>query len=152
MTNNHESYALSRNVWKLIIDLEMESSHFLKLGNRYRTRYRIIRYLLLLGILAEGAAVYFLAGQPPLLWSIAGTGAALIGSLTILDTYTNYAERRAALRAAAANRKLLLTETKVIQREIETGGISNAEAERRFERILNHRPQSTGRVTLETSI
>ena len=51
---------LTRNdVWEMMLDLERQVRYYGTLADRYGLRYRTIRYLLLLGVLAEGGIFHF---------------------------------------------------------------------------------------------
>ena len=87
------SDATRNDTWEMILDLERQVRYYGKLAGDYSMKYRTIRYFLLFGVLAEGAAVYFLSGQDPLLlWGTAGLGAFTLGFITVFDAVTNYAE------------------------------------------------------------
>ena len=89
------------DTWELMLDLERQVRYYGSLADRYALRYRVIRYLLLLGIVAEGMIVYFTADHAALLWTLGGIGAFLLGFLTIFDAVTNYAEVSALLRVTS---------------------------------------------------
>ena len=95
------SDATRNDTWEMMLDLERQVRYYGKLADRYSLRYRVIRYLLLFGIVGEGAIVYFAQGETVVLWTLGGLGAFILGFLTIFDAATNYAETSAALRTVS---------------------------------------------------
>ena len=132
-----------QDTWDIMVELDQQVRYYLRLADRHMLRYRSIRLLLLFGILAEGAAVYFLAEAPPaLLWGIAGTGAFLIGLVTMFDPYTNYAERAANLRAAHLMCDDLKIDAERLWRDIEADRIQDQEAGDRYSEITKQRQRA----------
>ena len=137
------------DTWELMLDLERQVRYYGTLADRYTLRYRVIRYLLLLGIVAEGVIVYFTAGSPMLLWSLAGIGAFLLGFLAIFDAVTNYAEVSALLRVTSTLCDGLKTEAERLWRDIESQRISDLESEKRYTGIVDLWFRATVQSTLE---
>ena len=142
------SGATRNDTWGLMLDLERQVRYYGKLADRYSLRYRAIRYFLLMGVLGEGAAVYFLSGRPPLLWVLGGLGAAGLGFATIFDAVTNYAETAAVLRLTSELCDELKTEGEKLWRDIESNRLEDAEAEARYREITDHWFRATRRVGL----
>lgn len=64
------SDATRNETWQMMLDLERQVRYYSKIADRYSLRYRAIRYMLLFGIVVEGAIVYFLQGETLLLWTL----------------------------------------------------------------------------------
>lgn len=140
---------ITRNdTWELMLDLERELRYYSKLRDRYSRWYKVIRYSLLFGIVAEGMIIYFSAGHPAILWGVGGVGAFLIGFATIFDASTNYAETSALLRATADDIDDVKTETERLWRDIEGDMVSHQEAERRYDELVSRWTRSTRRLSL----
>ena len=93
---------VTRNdVWEMMLDLERQVRCYGRLSDRYGLRYRVIRYLLLLGVLAEGGIFYFLSGEPWLFLGFGGALALALGVVTVFDAVTNYAETAEVLRTTS---------------------------------------------------
>ena len=144
------SDATRNDAWELLLDLERQTRYYGRLADRYSLRYRIIRYLLLLGVLAEGAAVYFLAGHPPLLWGVGGLGFLALGFITVFDAVTNYAETSARLRSASGLCDEIKIEGEALWRDIESHRLADAQAETRYRQIVNRWSLAAAGVGLET--
>lgn len=138
------------DTWQMLLDLERQLRYYGKLADRYSIRYRAIRYLLLLGIVAEGAIVYFLQGQTTLLWTMGGLGAFILGFLTVFDAATNYAETSAILRTVSVLCDDLKTEAERLWRDIEAGRIDDQTAEARLNTLVERWARATQRINLET--
>ena len=75
----------------------------LKLAGRHMLRRRAVRFPLLSGTIAEGAAVYFPSAAPPIvLWTAAGSGAVILALTTVFDAVTNSAQRTASRKRPGA--------------------------------------------------
>ena len=144
------SDATRNDTWEMILDLERQVRYYGKLAGNYSMKYRTIRYFLLFGVLAEGAAVYFLSGQDPLLlWGTAGLGAFTLGFITVFDAVTNYAETAAYLKAAHLLCDELKTEAERLWRDIESDRVQDEEADERYTGIMDHWLIATRLTTLE---
>ena len=142
---------VTRNdTWEMMLDLERQVRYYGRLADNYSMRYRTIRYLLLFGILAEGAAVYFLSGQDSLLlWGTAGLGAFVLGFITVFDAATNYAETAAYLKTAHLLCDELKTEVERLWRDIESDRVQDEGAEERYSGIMGRWLMATRMTTLE---
>ena len=151
MANIQRVSGITRNdTWELMLDLEREFRYYSKLRDRYSTWYKVIRYILLFGIVAEGMIIYFLAGYPVFLWSIGGLGAFIIGFVTIFDASTSYAEISALLRTTADDIDDVKADTEHLWRDIEGDIIDHHEAERRYNEMVSRWTRSTRRLSLPT--
>ena len=150
MTTKTVSDPTRNDTWEMILDLERQVRYYLRLADRYMLWYRAIRFIFLFGILAEGAAVYFLVkAPPPLLWAIAGTGGFLLGLLTVFDAVTNYAEKAANIRATHLLCDDLKIEAERLWRDIESDRILDQEAEEHYSEITDRWSRATRMTTLE---
>ena len=136
------------DTWELMLDLERQVRYYSKLADRHSRRYRAIRYLLLLGMLFEGAVVYFLSGQPLLLWPLGGLVALGLGLTTIFDAVTNYAETAAILRLTSELCDELKVEGEQLWRDIESYRLDDAAAEAHYREIMTRWSRATQRVGL----
>ena len=151
MANIQRVSSITRDdTWELMLDLEREFRYYSKLRDRYSKWYKVIRYLLLFGIVTEGMIIYFLAGYPLALWSAGGTGAFIIGFLTIFDASTNYAETSALLRVTAEDIDDVKTDAEHLWRDIEGDMVNHDEAERRYNELVSRWTRSTRRLSLPT--
>ena len=151
MANIQRVSDITRNdTWELMLDLEREFRYYSILRDRYSTWYKVIRYLLLFGIVAEGMVIYFLTGHPIWLWSIGGLGVFLIGFVTIFDASTNYADISALLRATTDDIDDVKTDTEHLWRDIEGDIVNHHEAERRYNELVSRWTRSTRRLSLST--
>ena len=137
------------SAWDLMLDLERQMRYYGKLGDRYLLRYRAIRYILLFGILAEGAIILLLAEHPPYLWTLGGLVGLIIGFVTIFDASTNYAEISAQLRSTRLSLDDLLMDAESLWRDIEAQRIGDDEAERIYRTIVNQWSRATRVITVE---
>ena len=142
---------VTRNdTWEMMLDLERQVRYYGRLAGNYSMRYRAIRYFLLFGILAEGAAVYFLSGQDPLLlWGTVGLGAFILGFITVFDAVTNYAETAAYLKTAHLLCDEIKTEAERLWRDIESDRVQDEEAEERYTGIMGRWSMASRMTTLE---
>ena len=151
MTNRETvSDATRSDTWGMLLDLERQVRYYLKLADRYMLWYRSIRFILLFGIIAEAAAVYFLSAAPPVaLWTVAGIGAAALAGITVFDAATNWAERAANLRAVHLLCDDLNTEATRLWRDIEANRVDDREAEKRYAEIMERWAKATRMATVE---
>ena len=150
VTAKHVSDVTRRATWELMLDLERQFRYYGRLGDRYAVRHRAFSFLFLMGILVEGALIYFLSAVPIALWTFAGIGALILGYITIVDVSMNHAEKSAALRAVAADCDDLKSEAEQLWRDIESFRVDDHSAEDRYNRILDRWFRATRRITLET--
>ena len=146
MTTATVSDATRNDTWEMLLYLEHQVRCYGKPADRHSLRYRCIRYFLLFGIILEGAAVYFLATQPVLLWAVAGPGAAALGFATLLDASTNYAQTAATLRTTAMVCDDLKVEAEELWRDIEACRVQDEAAQERYNSILERWSRATQRV------
>ena len=92
--------------------------------------------------------MYFFSGEKLLLWTIGGAGALALGSVTMFDAETNYAETAAALRTAAALCGDLKTEAEELWRDIESNRVQGGEADERYDSIMDRWSRATRGVKL----
>ena len=144
------SDATRNDTWQMMLDLERQVRYYSKIADRYSLRYRAIRYLLLLGIVVEGAIVYFLQGETVLLWTLGGLGAFILGFLTVFDAATNYAETSAALRTVSMLCDDLKAEAERLWHDVEAGRVDDLKAEERLTTLVDRWFRATQRVNLET--
>ena len=149
VTTMHVSDPTRNDTWQMLLDLERQVRYYGKLADRYSLRYRAIRYLLLLGIVAEGAIVYFFQVQTVLLWTFGGLGAFILGFLTVFDAATNYAQVSADLRTMSVLCDDLKTETERLWRDIEAARTDDLQAEQRFNTLVDRWIRATQRINLE---
>ena len=143
------SDAVRNEVWGLLCDLERNVRYYGTLADRYRLRYRGIRYFLLLGVLAAGFIFYLLSGSPLAALVAGGLLAFLLGFLTVFDAVTNYAEVAAELRLASERCKELGVIAARLWRDVETGRVSDADAEERLLGIVDQWFSAARMVSLE---
>ncbi len=148
MAETEVSGAARNDVWGLMLDLERHTRYYGRLADRCLRRYRTIRLFLLLGVLCELAVVYFFSGNALLLWTLGGTGALALGSVTMFDAATNYAETAAALRTASTLCDDLKTEGEQLWRDTQSHRISDDNAEERYDSIMDRWSRVTRGLTL----
>ena len=141
---------LTRNdVWEMMLDLERQVRYYGTLADRYGLRYRTIRYLLLLGVLAEGGIFHLFSSSPWLLLGIGGMVALALGFVTVFDAVTNYAETSASLRTTSLLCDDLKAEAERLWRDIEANRIDDDGAEALYSKLMDRWIRWTQRVTLE---
>ena len=143
------SDATRNDTWHLLLDLEHQVRYYGALADDYSKRYRVLRFMLLLGVLIEGIGLYFLSGDAELLLGFGGAGAFFLGFLTVYDAVTNYPEVAASLRTASIQCDDLKTDAERLWRDIETYRITDQEAENRYAALKNSWARATNRLTLE---
>lgn len=150
MTEGRVSDATRNDTWEMLLDLERQVRYYLRIADRYSLRHRALRSLILAGILLQGMAAYFLAAhQPELLWSVAGAGAALLGTGTIFDAMTGFAEKAASLRAVHLMCDDLKTQAGRLWSDIEAGRVQDAHAAERYSAIVDRWSKATRMTTVE---
>ena len=150
MTASRVSDATRNDTWEMLLDLERQVRYYLRLADRYTLWHRGLRFLLLVGILLEGMAVYFLAAKDPeLLWGVAGAGAALLGGGTIFDAMAGYAEKAASLRAVHLMCDDLKIEAERLWSDIEAGRVQDVQAAERYSAIVDRWSKATRMTTVE---
>ena len=136
--------------WELMLDLERQARYYGRLADRYSVMYRVIRYALLLGVLLEGALLYFFSGDALLLLAVGGFGALALGSVTVFDAVTNYAEASESLRSASLLCDELNVEAQRLWRDIEAFRVPDDGAEERYNQLVDRWSRAALRVSLET--
>ena len=136
--------------WELMLDLERQARYYGRLADRYSVMYRGIRYALLLGVLLEGALLFFLSGDALLLLAVGGSGALALVFVTVLDAVTNYAETSALLRSTSLMCDELNVEAQRLWRDIEAFRVPDDGAEERYNQLVDRWSRATLRVFLET--
>ena len=150
MTASRVSDATRNDTWEMLLDLERQVRYYLRLADRYTLWHRSLRSLLLVGILLEGMAVYFLAAKDPeLLWGVAGAGAALLGAGAIFDAMAGYAEKAASLRAVHLMCDDLKIEAERLWSDTEAGRVQDVQAAERYSAIVDRWSRATRMTTVE---
>lgn len=144
------SDATRNATWHMMLDLERQFRYYTTLADRYAKYYKVIRYLLLFGIVVEGAILYFLTGEKDALWVLAGIGAAIIGFLTIYDASTNYAETSAQLRTTATDVDRLKAKAEQLWRDIEAYRVDDQKADERHNDLVNDWMLATRRIAIQS--
>ena len=149
MTMEHVLDSTRHNVWGMLCDLERSRRYYGTLGDRYRLRYRGLRYFLLLLAVGECMAISFSLFYPiPAL--VAGVIMALgLAGLTVLDSVTSYGEAAAELRVASHICSDLQSGCQALWLEIEAYLVSDHDALRRLEDMDAHWTRACQRVSME---
>ena len=132
-------------VWHALCDLEWNMRYFGALGDRYRRRYRILRFVILTGLLGE-AAIFYAATMNPWLFYIGAAFGVLLGALTVWDALSNYPDDAAILRVTAFICSDLMEETDGLWRSIESYRITTPDAEARLQSITERWARATRQV------
>ena len=137
-----------KDTWNMLLDLDRQTRYYGRLADRYSKWRRVIRYLLLVGLVVEAAVVYFSYGHPVLLWFLGGAGAFILGFLTIFDASTDYGRLAADLRMASLLCDELSVDAARLWRDIEAGRIEDPQAEDRYNSLVERWIRATQRVEL----
>lgn len=141
---------LTRNaVWGTLTGLQRNVRYYTALADRYRSFYRAIRFLILFGIVLEGAILFIATTNPWLFWAGGALGLGL-AALTVWDVISDYAENSAVLRITAFTCDDLILETEALWRQIDSGRIETSEAEALHLSIVRRWASATQRVTTAT--
>ena len=149
VTMDHVSDATRCEVWGMLCDLERSCRYYGALGDRYRSRYRGLRYLMFLLVLGAWSAISFSLIRPLESLIVGGVLALALAFLTVLDSVTSYGEVSAELRAASAVCGDLGSFCSVLWLDIETYRVSEHDARRRLENIDDQWTRACQRVSLE---
>ena len=149
MTMSDVSDVTRREVWGLLCDLERNVRYYRSLSDRYRIRYRLIRYFLLIGVVLQGLVLYLFMWQPAAGWIAGGMLAFMLALLTVFDSVANYAEASAELRLAAMSCDELGTLASRLWLDIESYSVSEYDTKERLTRIVDQWASVTQRVTVE---
>jgi hypothetical protein len=143
------SDATRREVWGMLCDLERSCRYYGALGDRYRLRYRGVRYFLFLLVLGECLVISLSLVRPLEALAVGSVLALVLGFLTVLDSVTSYGEVSAELRVASAVCGDLGSFCSRLWLDVETSRISEYDARRRLEEIDAQWTCACQRVTLE---
>ena len=137
------------DVWEMMLDLERQVRYYGTLADRFGLRYRVIRYLLLMGILAGGGILYAFSGEPLWLVVVGGGLGLALGILTVFDAVTSYAETSAVLHTTSLLCDDIKVEVEGIWRDIEAYRVDDDRAEELYSMLMDRWIRWTQRVTLE---
>jgi hypothetical protein len=101
MIQDDVSDSTRRSVWVMLCDLERSRRYYGAMGDRYKLRYRRLRYILLLLCLGECGAIGVALTWPVPALIVGGLLALILVFLTVLDSVTSYGESAAELRIAS---------------------------------------------------
>ena len=146
---DHVSDVTRREVWGMLCDLERSCRYYDSLADRYRLRYRGLRYFLLLLVFVECLVISLSLVHPLEALVVGGVLALFLGVLTVLDSVTNYGEVSAELRMASFACGDLFSLCSGLWLDIETYRVSEHYARRRLEEIDARWTRACERVILE---
>ena len=149
MSMDHVSDATRREVWGMPCDLERSCRYYSVLGDRYRLRYRRLRYFLLLLVFGECLVISFSLIRPLEALIVGGVLLLVLVVLTVLDSVTNYGEVSAELRVAWSACGDLFSLCSALWLDVETYRISEHDARMRLEALDAQWTRACERVTLE---
>ena len=136
-------------VWNTLCDLEYNWRYYDAMADKYRRRYRALRFTILAGVLVELVVIYFAMAAPWVFFVGVALGA-LLAALTIWDAFSDHAQDAATLRVTAHLCDDLKLETEALWRSIEAYRIGPQDAEARLHSILERWGNATQRVQLGT--
>ena len=119
------------------------------LGDRYRLRYRRLRYFLLLLVFGECLVISFSLIRPLEALIVGGVLLLVLVVLTVFDSVTNYGEVSAELRMAWFACGDLFSLCSALWLDVETYQISEHDARMRLEEMDARWARACDRVTLE---
>ena len=135
-------------VWDTLCDLEWNERYYLEMAKQRQQIHRILRYAIVGGVFADGALFY--AGTiHAWLFFVALFGGVVVAVLTIWDALSNHAEEAAMMRLTAYACDDLSREIERLWRDIESGAISNDDAEARHKSITDRWATATQRTMPE---
>ena len=149
MTMEHVSDATRREVWWMLCDFERSSRYYSALRDRYRLRYRGLRYFLLVLVLSECLVISFSLIRPLEALIVGGVLLLVLTFLTVLDSVTSYGDVSAELRAASSACGDLFSSCSALWLDVETYQISEHDARRRLEEMDARWSRACEGVTLE---
>ena len=149
MMTDSVSDATRNRVWGMLCDLERSSRYYRTLGDRYRLRYRGLRYFLLLLVVVECSIFGFSLSQPMLALVVGGLVALLLAGLTVIDSVTGWAEAAAELRVASMVCDDLSAVCERLWLDIETYRIVDGEGRQCLEDLDSQWSRACQRVSLE---
>ena len=136
-------------VWNALCDLEWNWRYYDAMADKYRRRYRALRFTILAGVLVELVVIYFAMAAPWLFFVGVALGA-LLAALTVWDAFSDHAQDAATLRLTAHLCDDLKLETEALWRSIETYRIAPQDAEAGLHSIMERWAKATQRVRLGT--
>ena len=149
MIQDHVSDSTRRSAWVMLCDLERSRRYYGAMGDRYKLRYRGLRYILLLLCVGECGAIGVALTWPVPALIVGGLLALILASLTVLDSVTSYGESAAELRIAALVCSDLQSRCQTLWLLIETYRVSENDTQRRLEEIDAQWSLACQRVSLE---
>ena len=136
-------------VWNTLCDLEYNWRYYDAMADKYRRRYRALRFTILAGVLGELVVIYFAMAAPWVFFVGVALGV-LLAALTVWDAFSDHAQDAATLRLTAHLCDDLKLETEELWRRIEDYGIAPQDAGARLHSILERWGKATQRVQLGT--
>ena len=135
-------------VWDTLCDLEWQMRYYRAMADRRQRIHRWVRLALLVGVAVEGGILY---GGTLYTWLfyVGIAGGLVLAGLTVWDALSNYAKDVAVCRLAAETCSLLMDDTDVLWRRIETDRIEESEVEDALIQIRRWWDTATQRVDLE---
>jgi hypothetical protein len=136
-------------VWDTLCDLEWHIRYCSALGDRNRSRHRMIRVAILVGVILEGGLLYGGTLNPWVFVPGAFVGLAL-ACITVWDATSDYANDAAVLRMVVILCQRLRTETETLWRDVESDRKTSAEIEGILRRIQGQWGDVTQSIPLGT--
>ena len=149
MIQDHVSDLTRRLVWEMLCDLERSRRYYGAMGDRYKLRYRGLRYILLLLCIGECGAIGVALTWPVPALIVGGVLAVFLAFVTVLDSVTSYGESAAELRIAALLCSDLQSGCQTLWLLIETYRVSENDTQRRLEEMDAQWSLACQRVSLE---
>ena len=149
MTVEHVSDSTRHSVWGMLCDLERSRRYYGTLGDRYKLRYRGLRYILLLFCIGQCGAIGVALVWPVPALILGGVLALALGFVTVLDSVTSYGEVAAELRVASHICSDLQSGCQTLWLLVETYRVSENDAQSRLEEIDAQWSRACQRVSLE---
>ena len=137
-------------VWSTLCKLEWNWRYYDAMADKYRRRYRALRFTILAGVLVELVVVYFAAAAAPWLFFVGVALGALLAALTVWDAFSDHAQDAATLRVTAHLCDDLKLETEKLWRSIETYRIAPEDAKASLNAIRGRWGKATQRVRVRT--
>ena len=134
-------------VWNALCDLEWNWRYYDAMADKYRRRYRALRFTILAGVLVELVVIYFAMAAPWVFFVGVALGA-LLAALTVWDAFSDHAQDAATLRLTSHLCDDLKVETEALWRSIEAYRIAPQDAEAGLHSILERWGKATQRVPL----
>ena len=125
-----------RAVWNTLCDLEWYVRYFSSISERRQKRYRLIRFGLLLGVVAEGT-LFYVGADVPLVFAIGIAFGLALAALTIWDAVKNDAADASSSRMVSAVCWQLRRETEALWRQMESNTVDQEHTEMALKSIQN---------------